>query len=163
MADFAPARAGNPTGLTDGKVGEIIVEDEFLFTGAAGIRIELLSIFASAKGAESDGLSFTALKEGGPVRSREDRHLALNGADLVEAASIEALILIHDQAADRFLLDIVKCIFEDKLGYFFRGKFLNELLTDLGSQSGDGSLASEFAVGEQSVDDAVASEGLGFV
>src|SRR5262249_38935356 len=145
-----------------GKVRKIIVEDEFLFTGAAGIGIELLSIFAGAEGAEGDGLSLTALKEGGPVRSREDRNLALNGADLIEAASIKALILIHDQAADRLLLDIVKGILEHKLGYLFLAEFFNELLTDLGGEVGDGTLASEFAVSEQSVDDAVASEGFGF-
>ena len=99
MANFAPARAADAAGLADGEVGEAVVEDEFFFAGAAGVGVEFLGVLAGSQGAEGEGLGFAALEEGGAMGARQESDLAIDGTDLVKAASVEALVVIHDQAA----------------------------------------------------------------
>ena len=60
MADFAAARPADAAGFTDGVVGEIVVEDEFLAGLAAGVGVEFLGVFGGAEGDEGDGLGFAA-------------------------------------------------------------------------------------------------------
>ena len=163
MANLAPARAADAAGFADGEVGEVVVEDEFFFAGAAGVGVEFLGILAGAEGAERDGLGFAALEERRPMSAREQADFAVDRADGLEVAAVQALALVHDQAADSFLLDVVEGVIKHKFRYFLGAEFLDEFLTDLVFDGGDCGFAGQFAWGEQRRDNAVAGQGLGFV
>ena len=132
------------------------MQDEFLLAGAAGVGIELLGVFAGAEGAEGDGLGFTALEKSRTVGARQQADFAVDGAHVFEAAAVQPLVLVHDQAANSFLLDVIKGILEDELGDFFRAELLDELLANLLGERADGGFAGEFAGRQQGGDDAVA-------
>ena len=53
VADFAAARAGNAAGFADGKIREVVVQNEFLFVLAAGVGIEFLHVVAGAERARA--------------------------------------------------------------------------------------------------------------
>src|SRR5208283_526226 len=107
------------------------------------------------------GLGFAALEQGRAMSSRQEGDLAVDGADLLKAASVQALVLVHDQAADSLLLDVVEGVLEDELGDFFFSKFSDQFLGYLLGQGGNGRLAGELARGEQGADDAFAGQRLG--
>ena len=65
------------------------------------------------------------------VRPRQDADFADDGADGLEVAPVEPLALVHDQAADGFLLDVVEGVLEHELGDLLRAELLDELLADL--------------------------------
>ena len=54
----------------------------------------------------------------------------MNGTDLVQTAAIQPLVLLHYQAANGFLLNVIKGILEHELGHFFLAELLDELLAD---------------------------------
>ena len=62
-AHLAPARAGDAARFADGKIREVVMQDELLRGIAAGIGIELLDVFASAKCAKRDRLGLATLEE----------------------------------------------------------------------------------------------------
>src|ERR1019366_3655040 len=107
-----PARTTDAAGFADGEVREVIVQDELLLSGAAGIGVELLGVFAGAQGAERERLRFPALEHRRAVRPRQKAHFADYGPDGFEITPIEPLALVHDEAADRFLLDVVEGVLE---------------------------------------------------
>ncbi len=57
----------------------------------------------------------------------QNPNFTANGTNLVESTSIEAFALLHDEAADRLLLDVVKCVLLYELGDLFRPELFNEL------------------------------------
>ena len=106
MADFAPARAADAAGFTHGEVREVVVQDELLLAVAAGVGVEFLRVFAGAEGGEREGLGFTAGEQRRAVRARQNAHFADDRPDRLKVAAVQALALVHDQAADGFLLDV---------------------------------------------------------
>ena len=130
MADFAPARAGDAAGFADGEVREVVVQDEFLLALAAGVGIEFLRVVAGAERGERDGLGFAAGEQRRAVRARQNADFAGNRADVIKGAAIEALAAVQNQAADGFLLDVIKGVVDDEVGDFFRAEFLDELRAD---------------------------------
>ena len=130
MADFAAARAGNAAGFADGKIREVVVQDEFLFVLAAGVGIEFLHVFAGAQRDERDGLGFAAAEKRRAVRARQDAHFAGNRADVVKAAAVQPLAAVQNQAADGFLLNVIKGVLEDEFGDFFLAELFDELGAD---------------------------------
>ena len=163
MANLPPARTADAAGFADGEVREVVVQDEFLLGGAAGVGVELLGVFAGAQRAERDGLRLPALEQRRAVRPRQEAHFADDGADGFEIAPVEPLALVHDQAADRFLLDVVEGVLEHELGHLLLAELLDELLADLFRDGRDGAFAVELARREQGRDDAVARQRLGFL
>ena len=163
VADFAAAGAADAAGFADGVVGEVVVEDEFLGGFAAGVGVEFLGVFGGAEGDEGDGLGFAAGEDGRAMRARAECRLRRDGADVVEAAAIQALAFLHDQAADGFLLDVVKGLAEDGFGDFFRAEFGDQLGGDIVGDGFDGGFALQFFLGEKSGDNAFAGQGFGFL
>src|SRR5437899_6587234 len=103
------------------------MKDKFLFAFTTSVGIEFLGIFACAERRERYRLRFAAAEHRRTVRPWQNANLAPDGADLIESPAIEALGLIHDQSAHRFLLDVIERVLEDELGDFFGPKFFNEL------------------------------------
>src|ERR1019366_5711823 len=97
------------------------------------------------------------------VRPRQDADFADDGADGFEIAPVEALALVHDKAADRFLLDVVKRVLENELGHLLLAELLYQLLADLFRNGRDGAFAVHLARREQSRDDAVPRQRFGFL
>ena len=67
------------------------------------------------------------------------------GRTVVKSAAVEALAVVHDQAADGFLLDVVEGVLEDELGDLLRAELLDELLADLVGDGADGGFAGQLA------------------
>ncbi len=111
---------------------------------AAGIGVEFLRVFAGAQGGQRDGLGFAAAEHGRAVGARQNAHFAGNRADRVEVAAVQALALVHDQAADGFLLDVIEGVLEHEIGDFLRAEFFDELLADFVGDGGDGGFARQF-------------------
>ena len=130
VADFAAAGAADAAGFADGEVREVVVQDEFLLVLAAGVGVEFLRVVAGAEGGEGDGLGFAAGEERRAVGARQDADFAGDRADDVEAAAVEALAVVQDQAADGFLLDVVEGVLDDEVGDLLRAELLDELGAD---------------------------------
>ena len=96
VADLPPARTADASGFANRVVREVVVQDEFLLAGAAGIGIEFLGVFTGAKRAERHRLGFAALKQRGAVRARQYSHFAIDRANRLEIAAIQTLALFHD-------------------------------------------------------------------
>src|ERR1035441_2764027 len=62
VANLPPARTADAPGFADREVRKVIVQDELLLGGAAGVGVELLGVFAGAEGAEREGLRLPALE-----------------------------------------------------------------------------------------------------
>src|SRR6266478_2280885 len=143
MAYLAPARAADAASFPDGEVGKVVVQDEFFLAGSTSIGIKFLRVFACAQGAEGDSLGFAALEQGRTMGARQYSHLAVDGADLFKAAPVQAFVVVHDQAADCFLLDVVKSVFGHKLGYFLLAELFSQLFADFIRQRRDRRFASQ--------------------
>ncbi len=78
MANFAPSRAADAPGFTDRKVREIVVEDKFLFAGAAGVGIKFLRVFTGAQCTQRERLGLAALKQGRTMSARQNTYLTVN-------------------------------------------------------------------------------------
>src|SRR5262249_22711788 len=93
--------------------------------------IELLRVFTGSQCAECHGLSFPTLEYRRTMGAGKYSYFRVDGSNRVEIAAIQALVLVHDQATDRFLLDVIECVLEDKLSDFFLAKFLEQFCADL--------------------------------
>ena len=135
----------------------------FLLRFAAGVGVEFLGVFVGAEGDEGDGLGFAAGEQGRAMRARQNAHFASNGADVIKAAAIQALVFVHDQAANGFLLDVVKGLAEHGFGDFFRAEFCHQLGGDFVGDGFDGGFALQFLVGQKSGHHPFAGQGFGFL
>ena len=95
--------------------------------------------------------------------ARQQAHLALDRAHAIEAASVEPFVVVHNQSAHRFLLDIIKGILENELGDLLRSKFFNQFRAYLISNSFDSAFAGRLARDEQGRHHAVACQRFGFL
>ncbi len=163
VADFTTAGAGDASGFTDREIREIVVQDEFLLRGAAGVGVELLGILAGAEGGQSHRLGFTAGEDGRPVRTGEATHLGGQRTDIREPASIQAFALFKDQAADSLLLQDVERLLEHVFGGLFLAELLEQLGANLGKKGFASGLAVELARGEQRRHQAVSRQGPSFI
>src|SRR5688572_28858133 len=103
MPALAPARTGNASCFADRKVREVIVQDKLFLVLASRIGIELLRVFARPKRCQAHRLRLAAAEQRRTVRAGQYPNLTLDRPNLVETASVQALVLSHDQAANSFL------------------------------------------------------------
>src|SRR5947207_13476401 len=80
-----------------------------------------------------------------------------------ETAAIQALARVQNEASHRFLLDVIKSVFEDKFRYLLSPKFLNQLRPYVVRHRLDSSLAGQLGMGEQRRHHAVASQRFGCI
>ena len=163
VANLATAWAADAAGFADGEVREVVVENEFLLGGAAGVGVELLGVFASAQRNKRDGLRLAALKHCRTVCPGQETHFAHDRSDGLKIAPVQAFALVHDEAANRLLLDVVEGVLEHELGDLLRSELLHELLADFHGDGRDSAFAVKFAGGEQGRNNAVARQRLGFL
>ena len=161
VANFAAAGASDAAGLTDGVVREAVVQQELLLGCATGVGVELLDVVAGAQGGQADGLGLAAGEHSRTVGAGQEAHFAGQGADCVEVAAVQTLGVVEDEAADRFLLDVILGIFDDELGHLVGAELGDELLTDFGEDRVDGGLAGQLLLGEEGRDDAITRQRLG--
>ncbi len=95
--------------------------------------------------------------------SRQDGDFAVQQAQVVGAAAVEAFALAHDEPAHGLLLDVVKGLADGEVGDGFLAMFFLELGANFVGDGAAGAFAGEFAGGEQRGHHAVAGQGLGFV
>ena len=95
--------------------------------------------------------------------ARQEADFAADGADLVKAAAVQAFATIQYQTADRFLLDVIKRVVDNKIGDFFGPKFFEKLGADLILDRLAGGFSGELAGSEQRGHKPVAGELLGFL
>src|ERR1019366_7353732 len=97
------------------------------------------------------------------MRPRQEAHFANDGADGFEIATVQPLAVVHNEAADRFLLDVIEGVLEHKLGDLLLTELLDEFLANLFGDGRDGPFAVELARRKEGRDDAVARQRLGFL
>ena len=61
------------------------------------------------------------------MRSRQQSHLRINGANIEKLTTIQALTIVQNQFSNRFLLDLVKDIGKHLTGDHILTEFLDEL------------------------------------
>ncbi len=138
------------------------MEDEFFLSIAAGVGVKFLGVLGGAQRNQGDGLGFAAAEQRRAVGAGQQTRLAHNGADVIKAAAIQALVFVHDQAAKGLLLDIVEGFFQDGFGNFFHPEFLHQLRPDFVRDRLDGGLAFELLVGQERRNQTLAGQFLGF-
>jgi hypothetical protein len=115
VADFATAGTHDAAGFADGEIREVVVEQELLLAGTAGVGVEFLDVLGGAEGDQGEGLGFAAREEAEPWARGSRTGFAADRARRSSAAAVEALALIEDQAADGFLLDVVEGVLDDEV------------------------------------------------
>src|SRR5688572_5940840 len=125
MPNLAPARTRNAPCFADRKIWEVIVQDKLFLVLASRIGIELLRVFARAKRCQAHRLRLAAAEQRRTMRARQYPNLALDRPDLVETASVQALVLAHDQTAHGFLLHVIKSILKYEVRHFLRAEFFH--------------------------------------
>ena len=164
VADFAAAGTADAAGFADGEIREVVVQDEFLLVLAAGVGIEFLRVVAGAERGERDGLRFAAGRTSAEPWARGRMPTSLEiGRTTSKARPSRRLPLFKNQAADGFLLDVIKSVVDDEIGDFFRAEFFDELRADFVLDRLAGGFAGEFAGREQRGHETVAGELLGFL
>src|SRR6266850_1650869 len=138
MTNFATARAADAASFADGEIREVVVKDEFFLALTAGVGVEFLDVFARTQSAEGERLRFAALENGGAVRSREQADFGMDRANIIETTAIKPLIVVHDQIANGFFLDVIKGVFEDEFGDLLFAEFFYQFFADFVSQRGNG-------------------------
>src|SRR5262249_3760238 len=83
-------RPGNRLHLSDRERREVVVEHKLLRV-LAFEYLDLLLIGDGPEGRDYQGLRLAALEDGRAVRARQDAHLAVQRADLLEVAAVESL------------------------------------------------------------------------
>ena len=139
------------------------MQDEFLLGVAACVGIKFLGVFACAQSGERDGLGFTTGKNGGTMCAWENSGFAPDGANRIHGAPIQTLALIKNQRADIFLLEIILDILANKFSHFFRTKLFHQLVTHFFENGAACGFAGELTRSEQSGNNAVTSQSLGFL
>ncbi len=163
MTNLATARAADAAGFTDREIREVVVQNELLLAGAAGVGIKFLGVLARAERCQREGLRFSALEDGRTMSPRQQPNLTVNRAHLFEATAIEALVLLHDQAAHSLLLNVIESVLENKRRHLFFAELFDKLLADLVGQRANSGLTGELARCQQSGDDALTSQGFRLV
>ena len=108
MADFAPACAADAAGFADAEWREIVVQEEALRFFAAAVGIDVLRFFDRRESGERDRLRFAALENGRAMRARQHADFAGDLAQVIVAAAINALLLVENADAERFLLHVIE-------------------------------------------------------
>ena len=105
VADLAAAGA-EPARLADGEGREVVVEHEALAPVALDV-VEDLLVEDGAEGGDGQGLGLAAGEEGRAVGAGQDADLAGDGADVLEAAAVDAHALVEDGAAEDLVLEVL--------------------------------------------------------
>jgi len=121
VADFAPARAADASGFADGEVREVVMQNEFLFGFAAGVGIESC-VSSSAERGQRKRLGFAAAENAEPC-ARGNRPIRLKIDAQHQRCGHQDVAVVQNQTADAFLLDVVKCVVDDKVRDLFRAEF----------------------------------------
>ena len=149
MADLAATGAADATGFTDGKIGEIIVQNELFLALSAGVGIELLRVLGRAERGQDQRLGFAAAEQRRAVGAGQKARVAGNRPDVVKAAAVHPFPAVQNQTAHGLLLHVVKRVFEHELGDFFGAEFFHQFCADFIRHGLDRRLAREFARGQE--------------
>ena len=111
VADLTTAGAAGGSGLTD-RVGREVVLVHVTLLGVFVDAVEFLSIGQRSEGGDGQDLSLTSREHTGTVDSRKEVDLGVQRTDLIDAAAVDALVLVLQPAADNVLLDEVQDLIE---------------------------------------------------
>ena len=107
MADLTTAGAAGGSGLTD-RVGREVVLMHVTLLGLFVDAVEFLGVGQRSEGGDGQDLSLASREHTGTVDSRKEVDLGVQRTDLIDAAAVDALVLVFQPAADDVLLDEVK-------------------------------------------------------
>ena len=151
MADFAAARRARRLGLADAERREVVVEHELL----AVLVLEPLDALLVNRGAERAGderLGFAAREERRAVRAGQHADLAVNLAQVLQAAAVLALAG-HDEHAAGLAFEPVAEVLDLRGGRAFGlGLLGDDLLEDGVHRALPGELAADLVRGHEAVE-----------
>ena len=139
------------------------MQNELLFALAAGVGVEFLGVFGSAKGGQDQRLGLAPAEQGRAVRAGENADLAVQRANIFKTAAVHPFPAVQNQTAHGLLLEVIKDILEHELGDLFRAEFFDEFGAQFVRDRLDRGLARQFGRGQQRGHHAVARQGLGLV
>ena len=84
------------------------MQDEALGVFTAAVGIDVLGLVGGSKRRDPHRLGFAACEKRGTVRAGEQAHLAGKGADVMQPASVAALLLVEDADPECFFLQVVE-------------------------------------------------------
>jgi hypothetical protein len=90
VADLATTGRAGAAGFTDGEGREVVMEDEALRRGAAGVTVEFLRFLRSWRGSRAEGLVSPPGKERAAVAARDHANFAAELADVIGTADQSA-------------------------------------------------------------------------
>ena len=96
MTDLSATGAHDAAGFTNRIIWEVVVKDVLLAVRTASITVETLRVVSRAESGRHQRLCLASGKESRAMRSRQHAHFALNGAQLVERATIKAFALLQN-------------------------------------------------------------------
>src|SRR6185436_10698019 len=108
VADLAARGTAEELHFTDGERREVVMEHETL----EGLALEVLDLLRLARSAEGHGderLRLAAGEDRGAVRTRQNADLDRDRTDLVEAAAVDALVLVEHEVAEELHLHLAEC------------------------------------------------------
>src|SRR5262245_2025971 len=109
VADLAPACRAEALHLARGERREVVVEHE----GAVDValeRLDLLLVVLRAERCRHQRLGLSAREQGGAVRPRQVPDLRPDGPDVLDAATVHADALIHDEPSHLGLLHLLEVL-----------------------------------------------------
>src|SRR4051794_25072963 len=92
------------------------------------------------------------------MRPRQNADLATDLPNILQTAAIETFALLDDQLSDGLLLNVVKRLFDDALGYEVLAELFGQGFTNLFKQAAHRDFALHFAGVQESGNHLVASE-----
>ena len=113
MADFAARQTAGRLGFARREGREVIVQHELLGALHQHFVLDLFVEFRAERYGRQR-LRLAAGEEPRTVRRGQVVRLAPDGADFIRAAAVEALALVEDHVAHRFLLHVVVEVFVDQ-------------------------------------------------
>ena len=111
VADFAALRGADAAGLTSGVRRHLVVVHVALGL-RTGQRVDLLLHLEHVQRGDAQDLGLAALEQGGAVHAGHDVHLGGQGADVLEATAVDAVVLGEDAAAHDLALQLLERVAE---------------------------------------------------
>ena len=115
MPDLAASGASCALCFADGVAGHIVLVHITLL-GLFADAVKKLSVAERTEGCEGHDLSLTACEYRASVNAVHKSDLCRERADLIHAASVNALSVVEEPAADYILLDLVEDLIEHDMG-----------------------------------------------
>ena len=159
VADFAAALTADAAGFADGEGREVVVQDEALRVRAAGVGVQFLRVVGGASVASATACVSPRANSAEPCARGSNADFAGERAEVVEAASVAAMLLVEDADAEDFLLHVVEGLADFEVAGF--GELGLDGGFDFIAQGADGLAAVDLAGLVERAFDAAAGDFVG--